>query len=138
VRSFKTFESPKLTLPMPLSRSFVSKDFQNVRRVDSVGDILRSMGSRLDQLRAQRETIIEIVSRNKACNVAVFGSVARGDDTLESDVDLLVDFLPGASLTDQFRLQEELATLLETPVDVISRRALKPRDTAIREEALAL
>ena len=123
---------------MPLSRSFVSKDFQNVRRVDSVGDILRSMGSRLDQLRAQRETIIEIVSRNKACNVAVFGSVARGDDTLESDVDLLVDFLPGASLTDQFRLQEELATLLETPVDVISRRALKPRDTAIREEALAL
>lgn len=109
-----------------------------MRGVDSVGDILRSMGSRLDQLRAQRETIIEIVSRNKACNVAVFGSVARGDDTLESDVDLLVDFLPGASLTDQFRLQEELATLLKTPVDVISRRALKPRDTAIREEALAL
>jgi len=96
------------------------------------------MGSRLDQLRAQRETIIEIVSRNKACNVAVFGSVARGEDTLESDIDLLVDFLPGASLTDQFRLQEELAILLETPVDVISRRALKPRDIAIRKEALTL
>ena len=108
------------------------------RRVDSLGDILGNMGSRLDQLRAQRETIIEIVSRNKACNVAVFGSVARGEDTLESDVDLLVDFLPGASLTDQFRLQEELAILLRTSVDVISRRALKPRDTAIRKEALAL
>lgn len=123
---------------MPLSRSFVSEDFRIVGRVDFVGDILGSMGSRLDQLRAQRETIIEIVSRNKACNVAVFGSVARGEDTLESDVDLLVDFLPGASLTDQFRLQEELAILLETSVDVISRRALKPRDTAIREEALSL
>ena len=123
---------------MPSWRSFVSEDFLIMGHVDSVGDILGSMGSRLDQLRAQRETIIEIVSRNKACNVAVFGSVARGDDTLESDVDLLVDFLPGASLTDQFRLQEELATLLETSVDVISRRALKPRDTAIREEALAL
>lgn len=106
--------------------------------MDSLGDILGNMGSRLDQLRAQRETIMEIVSRNKACNVAVFGSVARGEDTLESDVDLLVDFLPGASLTDQFRLQEELAILLQTSVDVISRRALKPRDTAIRKEALAL
>ena len=54
------------------------------------------MGNRLDQLRSQREMIIEIVSRNKACNVSVFGSVARGDETPESDVDLLVDFLPGA------------------------------------------
>lgn len=96
------------------------------------------MGSKLEQLRAQRETIIEIASRNKACNVAVFGSVARGEETTTSDVDILVDFLPGASLTDQFRLQEELTELLHTSVDVISRRALKPRDTDIREEALAL
>ncbi len=96
------------------------------------------MGNRLEQLRAQRETIIEIVSRNKACNVAVFGSVARGEETATSDVDILVDFLPGASLTDQFRLQEELTEFLHTSVDVISRRALKPRDTDIREESLAL
>ncbi len=96
------------------------------------------MGNRLNQLRSQREMIIEIVSRNKACNVSVFGSVARGDETPESDVDLLVDFLPGASLTDQFRLQEELTELLKTPVDVISRRALKSRDNDIRDEALIL
>jgi len=96
------------------------------------------MGSKLEELRAQRETIIEIASRNKACNVAVFGSVARGEETTTSDVDILVDFLPGASLTDQFRLQEELTEFLHTSVDVISRRALKPRDTDIREEALAL
>ena len=96
------------------------------------------MGNRLDQRRSQREMIIEIVSRNKACNVSIFGSVARGDETPESDVDLLVDFLPGASLTDQFRLQEELTELLKTPVDVISRRALKSRDNDIRDEALIL
>lgn len=96
------------------------------------------MGSRLEQLRAQREAIIEIASRNKACSVAVFGSVARGEETATSDVDILVDFLPGASLTDQFRLKEELTEFLNTSVDVISRRALKPRDTDIREEALAL
>ena len=39
---------------------------------------------------------------------------------------------------DQFRLQEELAALLQTSVDVISCRAPKPRDTVIRKEALAL
>ena len=77
-----------------------SEDFRIVGRVNSVGDILGSMASRLDQLRAQRETILAIVSRNKACNVAVFGSVARGDDTVESDMDLLVDsrFLADGSL----------------------------------------
>ena len=96
------------------------------------------MGSRLEQLRAHREAIIEIAARNKACNVAVFGSVARGDETAASDVDILVDFLPGASLTDQVRLKDELTELLNISVDVISRRALKPRDTDIREEALAL
>lgn len=96
------------------------------------------MGSRLEQLRAQREAIIEIASRNKACNVAVFGSVARGEETATSDVDILVDFLPGASLTDQFRLKDELTEFLNMSVDVISRRALKLRDSDIREEALAL
>lgn len=100
--------------------------------------ILRDMGNRLEQLRAQREAIIEIVSRNRACNVAVFGSVSRGEETETSDVDILVDFLPGATLLDQFRLQEDLREFLQTPVDVISRRALKPRDTDIREEALTL
>jgi predicted nucleotidyltransferase len=56
----------------------------------------------------------------------------------DSDIDLLVDFLPEASLIDQFRLQEELTKLLKTPVDVISRRSLKPRDHDIRNEAMAL
>ena len=96
------------------------------------------MSQRLEYLRANSEAIKTIAARYKARSISVFGSVARGEDTLESDVDLLVDFLPGASLTDQFRLQEELAILLQTPVDVISRRALKPRDTAIRKEALVL
>ena len=90
------------------------------------------------RLRRRRKAVIETAEKRRAHNVRVFGSVARGEDTSESDVDLLVDFLPGASLTDQFRLQEELTIFLQTSVDVISRRALKPRDTVIREAALAL
>ncbi len=98
----------------------------------------KNMASRLEEMRSQREAILRVVVRNKAFNVSVFGSVARGEEKPDSDIDLLVDFLPEASLIDQFRLQEELTKLLKTPVDVISRRSLKPRDHDIRNEAMAL
>lgn len=52
--------------------------------------------------------------------VLVFGSVARGDDGPGSDVDLLVEFAEGASLFDQVALEDELADLLGTAVDVMS------------------
>jgi len=76
--------------------------------------------------------------RHKAFNVAVFGSVARGEDTETSDIDFLVDFLPGASLVYEFRLENELREFLKIPVDLVSRRGLKPRDSHIREESMAL
>jgi predicted nucleotidyltransferase len=94
--------------------------------------------TRLEQLRAQAVEIRRIAARNKAFGVAVFGSVARGDDGPESDIDLLVDFEPGATLFEQFYLQEELEALLNVHVDVIPRGGLKSRDNRIREEALAL
>lgn len=96
------------------------------------------MGNRLEILRANRDAIVEIAHRHKAFNVAVFGSVARGEDTETSDVDILVNFLPGASLVDEYRLESELRNFLKLPVDLVSREGLKPRDSHIREEALAL
>jgi predicted nucleotidyltransferase len=54
--------------------------------------------TRLEQLGAQAEEIRLIGARHKARAIAVFGSVARGEDHPDSDVDLLVDFGPGASL----------------------------------------
>jgi predicted nucleotidyltransferase len=94
--------------------------------------------TRLEQLRAQAADIRQIAARHKAHSVAVFGSVARGEDRPASDIDLLVDFEPGATLFEQFYLQEELEALLNVHVDVIPRSGLKPRDNRIREEALAL
>ena len=94
--------------------------------------------TRLEQLRAQANEIRLIAARHKATAIAVFGSVARGEEGPNSDVDFLVDFTTGATLFDLFHLQEELSSFLQSPVDVVSRRGLKPRDTRIREEALAL
>lgn len=63
-------------------------------------------------LRDDRRQILAIAAKHRAANVAVFGSVARGDDTASSDIDLLVDLLPGASLIDEFRLENELRKFL--------------------------
>ena len=60
-------------------------------------------------------------------NPRVFGSVLHGDDTEESDLDLLVDALPGTSLFTLGGLQEELADLLGVPVDLVLASELNPR-----------
>jgi predicted nucleotidyltransferase len=65
--------------------------------------------ARLEQLRAQADEICAIAARHKVHSVAVFGSVARGEDGSDSDVDLLVDCEPSASLGDFYLLQQELA-----------------------------
>jgi hypothetical protein len=54
----------------------------------------------LDSLRQHRDDILRLAAKYGASNVRVFGSVARGDATPESDVDLLVTFREGSSLYD--------------------------------------
>jgi len=67
--------------------------------------------------------------------VRVFGSVARGDDTETSDIDLLVDLDPRVGLLDIVGLERELSELLGVDVDVVPAATLKPRirDRVLRE-----
>ncbi len=76
---------------------------------------------------AHRETIRGMVESHRACNVRVFGSVLYGTDEDGSDLDLLVDALPGATLFDLGGLQDELETLLGVPVDVLTPADLPPK-----------
>lgn len=96
------------------------------------------MSERLDFLRANSNAIKAIAARHKVISIAVFGSVARGEDSPDSDVDFLVDFDKDVSALDWLLLNEELEQFLNYPVDVVSMRGLKPRDTRIREEAVLL
>jgi predicted nucleotidyltransferase len=59
---------------------------------------------------------------------AVSGSVARGEERPDSDIDILVEFEPGAegSIYQYMALKQFVASLFDTPVDVIDRDALKP------------
>jgi predicted nucleotidyltransferase len=77
-----------------------------------------------DALRTHRETIRAIVLAHKATNPRVFGSALHGDDTDESDLDLLVDPQPGASLLDLAQIQVELEAKLGVAVDVLTPNAL--------------
>jgi predicted nucleotidyltransferase len=76
--------------------------------------------------------------RHKRRSVAVFGSVARGEDGPRSDIDFLVEFEPGSSLFDLMGLQDDLSELLGRPVDVVSEGALLDRDGDIRRELIRL
>ena len=70
-------------------------------------------------IEANRHMVRETVSRFRTANPRIFGSTLHGTDLDGSDVDLLVDALPGATLFDLGGLQEELETLLGVPVDLL-------------------
>jgi predicted nucleotidyltransferase len=93
----------------------------------------------LETLRSRREDILLLAEHYKAEDVRIFGSVARGDATETSDVDLLVHFRAGASLFDLIGLQQDTADLIHTKVDVVSDEALSPYlARRILSEAVAL
>jgi predicted nucleotidyltransferase/DNA-binding XRE family transcriptional regulator len=84
------------------------------------------------RLRQRRTAVLDTVARHGASNVRVFGSVARGEDGPGSDIDLLVDMPPGASLIALGTLERDLAKVLGVRVDLVPADGLKPK---VRVEA---
>jgi len=78
-------------------------------------------------LKTRRQEILAIAARNGAVNVRVFGSVARGENRPDSDIDFLVNLEAGRSLLDLARLLRELQSLLDTKVDVVTEAGLRAR-----------
>ena len=85
--------------------------------------------------RLKREEIIARLKENEAAlrargvaHAALFGSRARGDQRPESDTDIMIEFDPTARITvfDYAGLKRDLAALLDGPVDVVNRDAMKP------------
>ena len=68
----------------------------------------------------KRSAVREAATRFRAANPRVFGSVLHGNDLDGSDLDLLVDALPGATLFDLGGLQIELEEILGVPVDLLT------------------
>lgn len=93
----------------------------------------------LDNLRARRDDILALAERYGAYNVRVFGSVARGEATAGSDVDLLVDFRDDATLWDAVGLWQDLQELLGCEVSLVGNDERQTRfRKRIEEDLVAL
>jgi predicted nucleotidyltransferase/uncharacterized protein with HEPN domain len=84
----------------------------------------------------RRDEVVRLAARNRLSNVRVFGSVARGEGTLSSDIDLLVSPTSGTSLLDLAGFQAEVEELTGYRVDVVLDRGLDP-GSPILADALA-
>lgn len=92
-----------------------------------------------EKLQQQKSSILDIANYYRATNIRVFGSVVLGEAREDSDIYLLVDFLPGSTLLDQVALIDSLSTALGRKVDVVSARVLnKHLRHRVLQEAIAL
>ena len=78
-------------------------------------------------LRLHRGAINQLAHNIGATNIRVFGSVARGESALESDIDLLVDYDITHGLMPIYELQENLTRLVGLPIQISPVDALKPQ-----------
>ena len=79
----------------------------------------------IDGLDLNMQRLADLCRRYGIARLDVFGSVGRGDATADSDIDLLYELAPGASLGWEIAdVQDELSELFGRPVDLVSKRAL--------------
>ena len=86
-------------------------------------------------LQEKREEILRLAAKHGASNVHIFGSVARGEDRPDSDVDFLVELQADRSLLDRVALIQDLEDLLGRKVDVATVKGLRDvwRDRILKE-----
>ena len=85
-------------------------------------------------LARHREEVLQVLSRYGVRNPQVFGSVARGDDTEGSDLDLLVDFGNPPTYFDIFEIENELSELLGCRVEIGTK--LRPHAAIVAADEL--
>jgi predicted nucleotidyltransferase len=93
------------------------------------------MNTRQDVMAWLRSLKGELASRFDVREIGIFGSVARGEDNLTSDIDLFVEFGPDADLITYIGLWQYLEDTLGTKIDLVSKGGLRSdiRDTVMRD-----
>jgi hypothetical protein len=79
-----------------------------------------------DSLARKRRDIVAIAARHGASNLRLFGSVVRGDERADSDVDLLIDLAADRGLAGYLGLADELERLIGRRIDIVIERSLSP------------
>jgi uncharacterized protein len=89
-----------------------------------------------ESLGLHREAVVARLAQARVTNIRVFGSIVRGEDTADSDIDLLFDPLPGASAVKLSLARLDLVDLIGCEVDPVSARAVPKRKRRILTEAI--
>lgn len=76
------------------------------------------------EVESKREQIINTALHHKISNIKVFGSVIRGEETSDSDIDFLVDCKEECSLFDLIALKDELENVLNRKVDIVTEESI--------------
>ena len=97
--------------------------------------IMAKHKSSLDIVQQKKKDILAVASDHGIVNIRIFGSVARGEDTDLSDIDLLVDLEKGRSLLDLGGASVKLQEVLGRKVDIVTERGLHwyIRDKILKE-----
>ncbi len=82
--------------------------------------------SRIIEKRKIYNVIVEFLKGYGARKITIFGSFARGENTTESDIDIIVEFSDKKSLIDIVRIERELSEKLGIKVDLLTNKSLSP------------
>ncbi len=83
-----------------------------------------------------KKDILPIFKKYQVKKASIFGSFARGEDNLKSDIDFLIEFERGKTLLDLISLEESLTKKLKRKVDVITYNSINPslKKNILRDE----
>ena len=96
---------------------------------------MKKQNSFLNTVKKNKNDILEVARVHGILNIRIFGSIARGEDTDNSDIDLLVDLEKGRSLLDIGGASVKLQEILGRKVDIVTERGLHwyLRDKILKE-----
>jgi len=88
-----------------------------------------------NNIKSKREEILDIARKYGATNLRVFGSMARGEESPKSDLDIIVEMEKGSSLLDIISIKQDIEELLGRKVDVVTEASISPyiRNNVLRE-----
>lgn len=86
-------------------------------------------------IKGRREEILDLARKYGAKNIRVFGSMARGEQGPESDLDIIVEMEKGRSLLDIIAIKQDIEEILGRKVDVVTEASISPyiRDAVLKE-----
>jgi predicted nucleotidyltransferase len=86
-------------------------------------------------IKSRREDILDITTKYGAKNIRVFGSMARGEESPDSDLDIIVEMDEGSSLLDIIAIKQDIEDLLGLKVDIVTEASISPyiRETVLKE-----